>query len=69
MKNKNIIVIMPIVRLNDWLFRISVSKNQYIMVFAINIINDSFMIRFFTEEEHAVAFIEECSEGKHSDTL
>ena len=55
---------------NEWLFRISVSDHSNILVYAMNAKDPSlFMIRCFNEEEYAVAFIEECSEGKHIDPV
>jgi hypothetical protein len=55
---------------NDWLFRISVSDHANIMVLAMSARDANiFMIRYFTEEEYAVAFIEECAEGKHLDPM
>ncbi len=62
------IAIFPIIIRNDWLFRLSISDNQNIMLIMMRVKDpDTFMIRFFSEETAAIAFIEEAAEGKHLD--
>lgn len=53
---------------NEWIFRISVSDEETILVMAFKRKDiSSFMIRYFVDEENASSWIEECSEGKHID--
>ena len=62
--------VFPMIIKNEWMFRISVSDHSNIMVFAMNMRDPSlFMVRYFQEEELAVAFIDEAAEGKHIDPI
>lgn len=62
------IAIFPVLIRNDWLFRLSISDNENIMLVMMRVKDpDTFMIRFFSKELDAIAFIEEAAEGKHLD--
>lgn len=61
------IVVFPGTAIGDWVFRLSITNSKNIMIMAFctkeprNII-----IRFFTDENKAKAFVDECSKGLHS---
>lgn len=62
------LAVFNVIKMNDWLFRTSVSNQKNIMVMAsCTTIPDSFMMRFFVDPTLAKAWIEECAEGKHLD--
>lgn len=58
--------IFPVLVKKEWLFRVSISDHSNIMIIAMNMIDPNiFMIRFFDNEDLAVAWIDEAAEGKH----
>lgn len=62
------VAVFNVIKMDDWLFRTSVSNKKNIMIMASNTkIPDSFMLRFFVDPEIAKAWIEECHAGKHLD--
>lgn len=62
------LAIFPVLIRNEWLFRLSISDNENIMLIMMRVKEpDTFMIRFFSSEKNAIAFIEEAAEGKHLD--
>jgi hypothetical protein len=64
----NKLTIFPVLMRDDWLFRISVSDSTNIMVIVFNVKEPSiFMIRYFSESDEAIAFIDEAAAGKHVD--
>jgi len=62
------LTLFPVVMREEWLFRISVSDGENIMIVTTNTKDSSvFMVRFFVDKDDALAFIDEASEGKHYD--
>lgn len=58
------IVVFPIVKVEKWVFRTSVSDGTQIMLMAFGPENQ-YMLRFFIEELDAKAWIDEVVIGKH----
>jgi hypothetical protein len=55
-------------QIDGWSFRLSIANQNHLMIFANNsTIADSFMIRFFHDEDLATAWISEVVAGKHLD--
>jgi len=60
------IKVFPLLKIDQWVFRASIYGHEQIMLFAFGP-DSTFLFRFFTKELDAMAFIEECSMGKHCD--
>lgn len=61
------IAIFPGTRIGSWVFRISISNEENIMIMAFSAVEPTDMIiRFFSALDAAQAFVAECAEGKHS---
>ena len=60
------IISFPIIRSNDWSFKVSLAGKKIFMLFAFGP-SDEFLIRYYTNEEDSRAFIDECSMEKHVD--
>ena len=55
-------------QINDWFFRLSISDHKNFMLICVNPkIQNSFMMRFFDDEEKTKAFVDEVAAGKHLD--
>ena len=52
------IIVFPVVRRNDWVFRLSVADAQIMMLMAFGP-EQKFEMRFFTEPETAESYIKE----------
>ena len=61
------LAVFPVMFRDNWLFRVSVSDYANIMICAMHVEKPIFMIRFFDDEDIAVAWIDECVAGKHVD--
>jgi hypothetical protein len=59
------LTIFPVLFKNNWIFRISVSDQANVLIYAMHAEEPVFMMRFFDDEELAVAWIDECIAGKH----
>jgi hypothetical protein len=59
------LTIFPVLFKNNWIFRISVSDQANVLIYAMHAEEPIFMMRFFDDEELAVAWIDECIAGKH----
>ena len=63
----NRLVVFPGTKRGSWVFRVSISNMENIMVMAFCTDEPRDMIlRFFTNEENAAAFIDEVAMNKHS---
>lgn len=61
------LVIFPTKKFAGWYFRVSITDKNTIMVICWKKRDPNlFMIRFFTDEYAAAAFVEEAKMGKHS---
>ena len=61
------IVVFPGTPIGDWVFRLSITNSKNIMIMAFCIVEPKdLIIRFFTDENKAKTFVEECSRGLHS---
>lgn len=60
------LVIFPLIRRGDWIFRTSISDSKRIMLMAFGP-DSQFLMRFYLDEELAQAFVEEATSGKHAD--
>lgn len=59
--------VFPGTPLGSYVFRVSISNQTNIMIIAFCTTEPKdIIIRFFTDEELAGAFVRECSMGKHS---
>jgi hypothetical protein len=56
--------IFPLIKTVEWTFRASVYNQEQIMVFGFGP-ESQFLMRYFTDEDHARVFIDECVMGKH----
>lgn len=59
--------VLPIYRMDDWVFRTSLSNGKNIMIIAYNqkLPRSSFKLQFFTELAAAKAWVDEVVIGKH----
>jgi hypothetical protein len=64
----NKLTIFPVLMRDDWLFRISISDSSNIMLIVLNVKDPNiFMMRYFSDSDEAIAFIDEAAAGKHID--
>ena len=64
------LAVFPVLYKEGWFFRVSVSDSHNIMLIAMRKDEPTqFMMRYFTDEESAVSWIDECAAGKHQDEL
>lgn len=64
----NKLTLFPLLMRDEWLFRLSVSDGSNIMLIVLNIKDPNiFMIRYFSDSDDAIAFIDEAAAGKHLD--
>lgn len=61
------LAIFPVIYKNNWLFRVSVSDHENILIYAMHTIDPVFLLRHFRIQDEAVAWIDECAMGKHID--
>ena len=60
----NRLAIFPLIKKTSWVFRTSVADNTQIMIMAFGP-NSQFLLRVYTDEDDAKAFIDEAAAGKH----
>ena len=68
------LTILQTVKRGKWVFRASVFQNELdvysILLIIYNLRNkNNLSFRFFSNDEDAAAFVDECSEGKYGDIL
>lgn len=56
--------VFPLIKKGDWTFRTSIADSERIMLMAFGP-TSQFMIRYFTNEDLARAFVDEAAAGKH----
>lgn len=65
MKTIKRLAIFPTIIKNEWMFRVSISDEKNILIYAFNIVEPIFMMRYFDDKDIATAWVDEVVNGKH----